>query len=272
MFYHLKKTHTRLSLFMFVVAAMASVTFTPAVTAGPGHAGADSSHQATSADDTWSGDPYPLATDPVSGEALGDEPVVIDHDGRELRFTNEANVEKFRAAPDEILAKLDQQIIENQMPYYPMTTCPISGDKLGGDMGEPVNLVYRNRLVRFCCKFCKGEFKKDPAATIRKLDAAVIAQQGEKYPLTTCPVSGQKLGSMGELVEMVVANRLVKLCCAGCKGKFMARPAEVLSEIDAAWEASDAKPGVAGAEHRAGHDDAAKPSHGHDHDSHDLQH
>lgn len=242
MLHHHSNTRTRLPLFTLFAAAFAGLTLVSPVSAGPGHAQADSGHEA----DAWSGDPYPLGVDPVSGEALGDEPVVIDHDGRELRFTNEANAEKFRAAPDEALAKLDRQIIENQMPYYPMTTCPISGDKLGGEMGEPVDVVYRNRLVRFCCKFCKGEFKKDPAATIQELDAAVIAQQSENYPLTKCPVSGQELGSMGEPVEMVVANRLVRLCCAGCKGQVMAKPAEVLGKIDAAWEASDATPGVAG--------------------------
>jgi YHS domain-containing protein len=228
------------------------------------------------------GDPYPLASDPVTDESLAEveQPVVHLHEGRELRFADAANVEKFKKNPEKYLAKVDERIIENQMPYYPMTTCPVSGEKLGGEMGEPVDYVYGNRLIRFCCKGCKGDFLKDPSATLEKLDAAVVAQQKENYPLETCPVSGQKLGSMGDPVDMVIANRLLRLCCGGCKGKLMANPAEVLGQVDVAWQASDAKPGAEGADkagdghgghgnHKAGEGGAAgHGQHGADKDSH----
>lgn len=55
---------------------------------------------------------------------------------------------------------------------YPLSTCLISGEKLGGDMGEPVIMQYEGRELRFCCKSCVKEFKKDPEKYLKKLDAA----------------------------------------------------------------------------------------------------
>ncbi|HMO04153.1 MAG TPA: hypothetical protein PKC67_01740 [Kiritimatiellia bacterium] len=61
---------------------------------------------------------------------------------------------------------------------YPLTTCVVSGDALGGgDMGPPVNYVHKeegkpDRLVRFCCKSCIRDFKKDPATYLKKIDDA----------------------------------------------------------------------------------------------------
>ncbi len=48
---------------------------------------------------------------------------------------------------------------------YPLTTCVVSGDKLG-EMGEPIVFVYTNKdvnqEVKFCCPMCKPKFLKDP--------------------------------------------------------------------------------------------------------------
>ncbi|GJM45022.1 MAG: hypothetical protein DHS20C21_18640 [Gemmatimonadota bacterium] len=65
------------------------------------------------------------------------------------------------------------EIIQAQLPSYPMTTCPISGEELGG-MGDPYNHVANGRLVRFCCDGCIPEFEKDPAAAMAKVDAAYV--------------------------------------------------------------------------------------------------
>jgi type II secretory ATPase GspE/PulE/Tfp pilus assembly ATPase PilB-like protein len=147
-------------------------------------------------------------------------------------------VPKFEKDIKASLAALDQQIIDSQLPFYPTTTCIVSGESLGDeDMGEPINYVHNNRLIRFCCKMCKGDFKKDPEAYIAKLDAAVITQQSESYPLTTCPISGEELGDMGEAINVVYAGRLVKLCCNMCVPKFEANPMPTIEKIDAAWMA-----------------------------------
>jgi len=116
---------------------------------------------------------------------------------------------------------------------YTLDTCPVSGQKLGS-MGEPVVKNYDGREVRFCCKACVGKFESDPAAWLVKVDAAIVAQQAAHYPLDTCAVSGEKLGSMGEPIDRVVGNRLVRLCCKGCDKGLEKDPAAALARLDAA--------------------------------------
>lgn len=64
---------------------------------------------------------------------------------------------------------------------YPLEICVVSGDKLGGDMGTPVDFIYQekgkpDRLVRFCCKDCIADFKKDAIKYLKKLDEAAAAK------------------------------------------------------------------------------------------------
>ena len=205
------------------------------------------------------GDPYVLATCPVSGLTLGemDSPIVMMHEGREVRFCSNACISKFEADPAGYFAEIDKQIIEQQRATYPMTTCPVSKEALGS-MGGPVDYVYNNRLVRFCCNGCVRGFKKDPAPVLAVLDEAIMAQQLPDYPLDTCPISGQKLGSMGEPVDYIVANRLVRFCCTGCVSMFYREPAPHLEKITMAL----------GTVHTS-HDEHGDIGHGPDHDDHD---
>ncbi|HXS67906.1 MAG TPA: hypothetical protein VN761_03620 [Candidatus Polarisedimenticolia bacterium] len=52
-----------------------------------------------------------------------------------------------------------------------MTTCPVSGDKLG-EMGKPYIFEYKGREVKLCCPDCKKDFEKDPAKYMKKIEAA----------------------------------------------------------------------------------------------------
>jgi hypothetical protein len=51
---------------------------------------------------------------------------------------------------------------------YPLKTCVVSGDKLGGEMGAPIVFVYEdkakgiNQEIKFCCADCKPTFVKNP--------------------------------------------------------------------------------------------------------------
>lgn len=94
--------------------------------------------------------------------------------------------------------------------------------------------VYYNRLVRFCCRKCVHRFKKDPAKYLAHLDAAVIRAQKKSYPLDRCVVSGEKLGEMGEPVDFVHGNRLIRFCCKMCIRKFRRHPAKYLAKLAAA--------------------------------------
>jgi YHS domain-containing protein len=52
-----------------------------------------------------------------------------------------------------------------------LTTCPVSGDKLG-EMGKPFVITYKGQEVKFCCKDCKKDFDKDPEKYMKKIRAA----------------------------------------------------------------------------------------------------
>jgi YHS domain-containing protein len=49
--------------------------------------------------------------------------------------------------------------------------------------------------------------------------------------LTTCPVSGEKLGEMGKPYVFTYQGQEVKLCCSGCKKDFDKDPAKYLKKI-----------------------------------------
>ena len=50
---------------------------------------------------------------------------------------------------------------------YPLKVCFVSEDKLD----DPVDALYGDRLLRFCCKGCVRSFNKKPSKFLPKLDA-----------------------------------------------------------------------------------------------------
>ncbi|BAM05391.1 hypothetical protein [Phycisphaera mikurensis] len=178
---------------------------------------------------------YPLPNDPVSGEPLAgvDQPVYRTHEGRRFHFATEESAEAFAAAPGDFVPAVDEELIATQSENYPMDTCPVTGEPLDS-MGEPVDVLLGHRLVKLCCGGCKGQAMADPEASIEKLDAAVVAEQGPGHAAETCPVTEMELGSMGEPVDFVFAGELVRFCCGGCTSKFLANPAEYLQKLEEA--------------------------------------
>lgn len=183
----------------------------------------------------FEGDPYLLDIDPVTGKKLGriEQQLIIEFEGRELRFASEENVKTFRKAPKRYLKAVDEKMIAQQLPHYPLETCPVSGGKLGG-MGTPVDRIYKNRLVRFCCAGCLKKFEAGMGEYIAQLDKAVIAAQVKRYAAVDCPVSGKKIDSMGGPLDVVMGNRLVRLCCKGCVKRLRQDPLKYLAKLDAA--------------------------------------
>lgn len=179
------------------------------------------------------GDPYALGTCAVAGEKLGSmgEPIVKVVDGREVRLCCGGCSGKLETEKAAINEKLDKAMIEDQKAHYPTDKCVNTGADLGA---TPTEFVAGNRLIKTCCGNCEKKVKADPTAALEKLDAATKEAQGKTYALKTCPVSGEELGSMGDPVELVVANRLIKLCCKGCLKGVEKDPAGVISKVDAA--------------------------------------
>ena len=60
---------------------------------------------------------------------------------------------------------------------YPLTTCPVSGEKLG-DHGKPVKVTDQGTDVYLCCKSCVKDFKKEPAKYTKMVkDASTPAKK-----------------------------------------------------------------------------------------------
>jgi hypothetical protein len=197
---------------------------------------------------------YPLTTCIVSGETLGSmgDPVTKTYGDREVRFCCENCVPDFEKDQAAFLQKLDAAIVEAQLESYPLETCVVSGEALGS-MGDPVNLVVGNRLVRLCCSNCTDDVTADPATFVAKLDAAVVAAQVADYPASTCPISGQKLGSMGDPYDYVFAGQLVRFCCGGCIGAFDENPAAAMASVYGGKAAEADADADADADSHAGH-------------------
>lgn len=72
---------------------------------------------------------------------------------------------------------------------------------------------------------CKNDQSaaSDPPAETTKIDS--------NYPLDTCVVSGEKLGSMGEPFVITHEGTEVRFCCDGCLPKFKKDPATYLAKL-----------------------------------------
>ena len=79
-----------------------------------------------------------------------------------------------------------------------------------------------------------GSLTLNAADENKTTDADVIAAQLPSYPLTTCPISKEALGEMGEPINLVAEGRLIRVCCKGCVKGVMKEPAKAIAEIDAA--------------------------------------
>jgi len=110
-------------------------------------------------------------------------PAVFAHEGAEHDTT----------AGDHSMAALHGQLVPakdapadwvaKERENYPLDSCPVSEDSLKGEsMGGPIDFVYKqegkpDRLVRFCCKDCVKDFKKDPAKYLNAIDAAAAKRK-----------------------------------------------------------------------------------------------
>jgi len=176
------------------------------------------------------GDPYYLATCPVSGEKLGSmgDPIIKIYDGREVRFCCEGCISKFEKNQAANLIKVDESMKKDQLVRYPLKTSVVSGKPLPE---KPVDFVHNNRLIRLVDAQEKERFLKESLRYIGELDKAVISS-GKDYPLKTCVVSGEKFGgSMGAPLDLVIANRWIRICCKGCRKDLEKTPADYIAKL-----------------------------------------
>ena len=70
------------------------------------------------------------------------------------------------------------------------------------------------------------------------LSAAAVTAEDAKpaaaaaYPLKTCVVSGEELGSMGKPVVIQHEGKEVQFCCKSCMPKFKKDPAKYMKKLE----------------------------------------
>jgi len=75
------------------------------------------------------------------------------------------------------------------------------------------------------------------ALTLAALSVSAFAadkkeEKKSDYPLTTCVVADEKLGSMGKPYVTKIKGREVQLCCEGCEKDLKKNPDKYLKKLD----------------------------------------
>ncbi len=157
---------------------------------------------------------------PVSGEKLGSmgAPIKVDAGGQHVFLCCKGCMGK----------QLDPKHWNTIQANYAKAqgTCPI--------MGKPVDVSMKSTTINgerifVCCPPCIDKIQADPDAALVKVHANyasyVKKQNGGSLDELTmriqqiCPVSGEKLGAMGEPIKVDVGGQHVYVCCKGCLGK-----------------------------------------------------
>jgi Cu(I)/Ag(I) efflux system membrane fusion protein len=110
--------------------------------------------------------------------------------------------------------------------------CPVT-DAVLGSMGDPIAVEVKGQTVWTCCDICPPKLKAEPDKYLAKLEPP----EAPEGPATAenqkvCPVTGAKLGSMGDPVAVAVQGRTVWTCCDACTPKLKAWPAKYLARLE----------------------------------------
>ncbi len=137
-----------------------------------------------------------------------------------------------------------------------VTTCPVSGDEIAS---KDTKADFYGRTVYFCCGDCMATARKNPAAYIKKTEAAqlaavkdlpktkghghgAVAKQDEHAEhaeheaaavkflgkgdgIETCPVTGEPID---KTLKGEANGQTFYVCCAGCLDTVKANPAAYL--------------------------------------------
>lgn len=160
------------------------------------------------------GDPYPLDTCIVTGEPLGDHPVVLVlknqtnglEEGRQLKFSSEEAKTKFLARSRDYLAELDERIIAKFAGLYPLDRDVVEIDQ---KLTERYEFVFGNRCYVVGRAKNIDNFVKQSGRYVKQFDKMLVSKQRGSYPLDTSIVSGKKLPE--KPYDVIVGYRLVRL-------------------------------------------------------------
>lgn len=197
----------------------------------PGCAAAHSGAASDSASTAQAIDGYYLSTCALCGGALGARGEAVDthHLGRPLRFCTAACAADFARGSAAAVARLDAVMIADQGPHYPTDRSLLTGRPLGE---RPLAFIMGNRLFLAADEAERAQLQNELTRAVARLDAAVLAAQRPIYGMPDkCPVQGDILPD-DVVIDLVVANRMIRVCCARCARVVRARPYQYIAMVD----------------------------------------
>ena len=113
--------------------------------------------------------PYPLTTCFMSGKKLSEKPITFVQDDREIKLCCEGCKKEFEKDPKAAVKKMVEAEKKAAKAHpFKGDKCPVSGEKLDA-MAKPFVIVYADQEVKFCCKGCLADFKKEPAKYVKEI-------------------------------------------------------------------------------------------------------
>lgn len=176
-------------------------------------------------------DRFPMSRCPLCDSYLGSrgEAVEIIHSGRQIRLCCDSCRLVFERDPSKALARIDAVLIADQMPYYPLKMSLLDARPLPE---RPIDFIWGNRLFRAVDTVDRDRILVNPVAAIRRLDQAVIETQRPTYGMPNkCPVQGDILPNEAR-IDIVVANRMIRVCCGRCAKVVKVRPYQYLAMVE----------------------------------------
>lgn len=181
------------------------------------------------------GDRYYFDQCAVCKNLLGTQGDVIDAnvDGQHVRFCRQKCADEFAANKSERLAALNQKMIDDQLPWYPLKVSVVSDVPLAE---KPVDFVWGNRLIRVNDESEKSRFLAGPQPCFDRLTQVTLDLRCPNYPVDKCPVQGRPIiEPEGGLNAVVIGYRVVRVCCPGCANLVREHPNHYLPIIDLAY-------------------------------------
>ncbi len=105
-------------------------------------------------------------------EAAGESDGHGDHDGAGHGDHAKAGGHDMAAMGDAAAAAMPGLKKIEPSADYPMKTCVVSDEDLGGSMGDAIAYEFDGQEIQFCCEGCLEEFKETPEKFVAKVKAA----------------------------------------------------------------------------------------------------
>ena len=152
------------------------------------------------------------------------------YDSRELRFCSDECRAEFEADFAKHVSILDARLIVDQKPLYPLRTSIVTGKALPE---EPIDFIWNNRMFRVADESERAKLLEDAEKHLAALDLAVIEAQSPIYGPTKCLVQGDFFDTES-IKEIVIGNRMIRLCCRSCVRAVRDNPGQYIKMLDSA--------------------------------------